>query len=249
MLDVGCCCYRRRCLPLVAHPWSTSPLLYSPVLACVIITFFFSLRGGQRSTKAHRVIEASNATRWNESKFNGHALTNRQDILFLIYPFWFGAYGRSRLGWGLSRYTYLLDKNRTNGHRNQLDRHHCLNFPQRSRRTSNSHNLNFSRSPKDTSKMSDSKVEELAGALYARCLADFPQDHLIYQQDLLNLGIIPGNNLALLMKCVQSLVAQSLLRMFHGKDERLAWKLVSQSDADMWVPFSQFLPNLRNWGR
>lgn len=81
--------------------------------------------------------------------------------------------------------------------------------------------------------MSDSKVEELAGALYARCLADFPQDHLIYQQDLLNLGIIPGNNLALLMKCVQSLVAQSLLRMFHGKDERLAWKLVSQSDADM----------------
>ncbi|KZZ89093.1 DNA-directed RNA polymerase III subunit Rpc34 [Ascosphaera apis ARSEF 7405] len=81
--------------------------------------------------------------------------------------------------------------------------------------------------------MSDSKVEELAGALYARCLADFPQDHLIYQQDLLNLGIIPGNNLALLMKCVQSLVAQSLLRMFHGKDERLAWKLVSQSDADI----------------
>ncbi|KAI5287046.1 34-kDa subunit of RNA polymerase III (C) [Ascosphaera acerosa] len=81
--------------------------------------------------------------------------------------------------------------------------------------------------------MADAKVDELAASLYAKCLSDFPADQLIYQQDLLGLGIIPNNNLGLLMKCVQSLVGQSLLRMFHGKNERLAWKLVAQSDADM----------------
>ncbi|KAI5302888.1 34-kDa subunit of RNA polymerase III (C), partial [Ascosphaera atra] len=80
--------------------------------------------------------------------------------------------------------------------------------------------------------MSDSGIQELSATLYARCL-EFPADHLFYQQDLLGLGVIPDNNLSMLMKCVQTLVGQSMLRMFHGKNERLAWKVVSQSDAEI----------------
>ncbi|EEH36392.1 DNA-directed RNA polymerase III subunit RPC6 [Paracoccidioides lutzii Pb01] len=78
--------------------------------------------------------------------------------------------------------------------------------------------------------MTDHK--ELASALYARCLSDFPPDHLFYQQDLLNLGIIPKNDLSLLMKCAQSLVDQSLMRILYGNDDRLAWKIIAQADAE-----------------
>ncbi|EDN07962.1 DNA-directed RNA polymerase III [Histoplasma capsulatum] len=74
--------------------------------------------------------------------------------------------------------------------------------------------------------------KELASALYARCLSNFPPDHLFYQQDLVGLGIIPNNDLSLLMKCAQSLVDQSLMRMLYGNDDRLAWKIIAQSDAE-----------------
>ncbi|WEW58992.1 34-kDa subunit of RNA polymerase III (C) [Emydomyces testavorans] len=75
-------------------------------------------------------------------------------------------------------------------------------------------------------------VNELASALYDKCISEFPSDHLFYQQDLQDLGVIPYNDLALLMKCTQSLVDQSLFRMLHAKDDRLAWKVVEQSDAE-----------------
>ncbi|EEP76842.1 conserved hypothetical protein [Uncinocarpus reesii 1704] len=75
-------------------------------------------------------------------------------------------------------------------------------------------------------------VNELASAIYDKCISDFSSDHLFYQHDLLGLGVIPNNDLALLMKCAQSLVDQSLFRMLHGKDDRLAWKVVEQSDAE-----------------
>ncbi|PGH12437.1 hypothetical protein AJ79_04273 [Helicocarpus griseus UAMH5409] len=78
--------------------------------------------------------------------------------------------------------------------------------------------------------MADHK--ELAASLYARCLSEFPPDHLFYQQDLLSLGVIPNNDLSLLMKCAQTLVDQSLMRMLMGSDERLAWKIIAQSDAE-----------------
>lgn len=72
----------------------------------------------------------------------------------------------------------------------------------------------------------------LATAIYDRCLAEFPADHLFYQQDLLGLGIIKDNDLGLLMKCAQILVDQSLFRLLEGKDSRLAWKIIAQSDAE-----------------
>ncbi|PGH08687.1 hypothetical protein AJ80_07808 [Polytolypa hystricis UAMH7299] len=74
--------------------------------------------------------------------------------------------------------------------------------------------------------------KELASTLYTRCVADFPLDHLFYQKDLLSVGVIPNDDLGLLMRCVQSLVDQSLLRLLQGKDDRLAWKIIDQSDAE-----------------
>ena len=72
---------------------------------------------------------------------------------------------------------------------------------------------------------------KLAAGLYAECRSTFPPDHLFYQQDLVSLGVIPNNDLSLLMQCAQSLVDQGLFRLLHGKDERLAWKLIAQEDA------------------
>lgn len=73
--------------------------------------------------------------------------------------------------------------------------------------------------------------KRLAAALYEECRSTFPPDHLFYQQDLVSLGVVPNNDIPLLMKCAQSLVDQSLFRMLQGKDERLAWKLIAQEDA------------------
>lgn len=77
-----------------------------------------------------------------------------------------------------------------------------------------------------------SDPSSLATAIYDRCLAEFPSDHLFYQQDLLSLGLIKDNDLGLLMKCAQILVDQSLFRLLEGKDSRLAWKIIAQSDAE-----------------
>lgn len=73
--------------------------------------------------------------------------------------------------------------------------------------------------------------KRLASTLYAECRSTFPADHLFYQQDLISLGVIPNNDISLLMKCAQTLVDQSLFRLLHGKDDRLAWKLIAQEDA------------------
>ncbi|PYH43590.1 RPC34 RNA polymerase subunit family protein [Aspergillus saccharolyticus JOP 1030-1] len=77
-----------------------------------------------------------------------------------------------------------------------------------------------------------SSVSELCARLYDACLKNFPPDHLFYQQDLLGLGIVPKNDLALLLQCTQSLVDQKLFRLLQGKNDRLAWKIISREDAE-----------------
>ncbi|KAI9925728.1 hypothetical protein ASPWEDRAFT_42390 [Aspergillus wentii DTO 134E9] len=75
-------------------------------------------------------------------------------------------------------------------------------------------------------------VAGLASKIYEACLGNFSPDHLFYQQDLLGLGIVPKNDLALLLQCTQSLVDQKLFRLLQGKNDRLAWKLISREDAE-----------------
>ncbi|KAL2222356.1 putative DNA-directed RNA polymerase III subunit Rpc34 [Thermoascus aurantiacus ATCC 26904] len=72
----------------------------------------------------------------------------------------------------------------------------------------------------------------MASKLYEECRNNYDPDQLFYQQDLLNMGVIPGNDLSLLLQCTQWLVDQKLFRLLHGKDDRLAWKVISQEDAE-----------------
>ena len=72
----------------------------------------------------------------------------------------------------------------------------------------------------------------IASKLYEECRDKFSADHLFYQKDLLSLGVVPNDNLTILLQCTQSLVDKKLLRLLHGKDGHLAWKVISQEDAE-----------------
>ena len=78
-------------------------------------------------------------------------------------------------------------------------------------------------------------VNELASQLYDACLDGFAPDHLFYQQDLLKLNVIPKNDVALLLQCTQRLVDQKLFRLLQGKNDRLAWKIISREDAEKYA--------------
>ncbi|KAJ5605197.1 hypothetical protein N7510_010351 [Penicillium lagena] len=77
-----------------------------------------------------------------------------------------------------------------------------------------------------------SRVPELAAKLYDACLTHFEADRMFFQEDLLSLGVIPTNDLALLVQCAQSLVDQKLMRLLQTKTERLAWKIIPREDAE-----------------
>ncbi|KAJ5707923.1 hypothetical protein N7488_007724 [Penicillium malachiteum] len=77
-----------------------------------------------------------------------------------------------------------------------------------------------------------SRVNELASQLYDACTDQFDADHSFYQQDLLSLGIIPGDDLPLLLQCTQSLVNQKLFRLLETQNKRLVWRLVAREDAE-----------------
>lgn len=78
-------------------------------------------------------------------------------------------------------------------------------------------------------------TNELASKLYDACLNGFASDHLFYQQDLLKLKLIPKNDVALLLQCTQLLVDQKLFRLLQGKNDRLAWKIISREDAEKYA--------------
>ncbi|KAJ5109412.1 hypothetical protein N7456_006087 [Penicillium angulare] len=77
-----------------------------------------------------------------------------------------------------------------------------------------------------------SSVKELASQLYDACADQFSTDHTFYQQDLLSLGVIPNDDLSLLLECAQSLVNQKLFRLLEAQNKRLVWRLVGREDAE-----------------
>lgn len=77
-----------------------------------------------------------------------------------------------------------------------------------------------------------SQVTELAQKLYDACLATYDTDRLFYQGDLLGLDVIPNGDVTLLLQCAQSLVDQKLFRLHQDRNDRLAWKVISQEDAE-----------------
>lgn len=80
--------------------------------------------------------------------------------------------------------------------------------------------------------MAPKDPQELASALYEKCVSDFSSDHLFYQHDLMKLGVVSKSDLALLLNCAQILVDRDLFRVHEAREGRIAWKIIAQSDAD-----------------
>lgn len=70
---------------------------------------------------------------------------------------------------------------------------------------------------------------ELAKFMYARC-ANQPADRTFDQDDLLALKVIPADDLALLLDCVNQLTRQGLLKVYK-RDGRVCWKVVKKEEA------------------
>jgi hypothetical protein len=67
---------------------------------------------------------------------------------------------------------------------------------------------------------------DVAMKMYEQCWDTFPRDQLLYQEDLLNLNLIPAKDLDLLLKYTQYLVDQKLFNPHYDGHKRLGWKIV-----------------------
>ncbi|MCJ1476218.1 34-kDa subunit of RNA polymerase III (C) [Lambiella insularis] len=74
-----------------------------------------------------------------------------------------------------------------------------------------------------------SSPKELANALYASC-ASQSADKTFNQEELLSLNIIPNNSLEQLVRCIDRLAKDGLLKI-HTKEGKPCWKVVKKEDA------------------
>ena len=75
-------------------------------------------------------------------------------------------------------------------------------------------------------------ADDIAQRIYTRCREQFSGSQLLYQRDILSLGIIPAKNLEILLECTQKLVDQNLFRVYQDSNNRLAWKVIAEEDAE-----------------
>ena len=78
-------------------------------------------------------------------------------------------------------------------------------------------------------------VAGLKQALYEKCL-QAPVNQLFNQNDLLDMGIIPGGNPTMLMQCVQALMDEGLAKVLIQPDGSAVWRMVKQEDANKFAP-------------
>ena len=71
-------------------------------------------------------------------------------------------------------------------------------------------------------------INGLKAALYEMVKEDVGQ--MYRQSDLLDLGVIPGNDAVVLLKVAQALVDEKLFKMVHD-GANIAWMARSQEDA------------------
>ncbi|KAI9830547.1 MAG: hypothetical protein M1819_005505 [Sarea resinae] len=82
------------------------------------------------------------------------------------------------------------------------------------------------------------RLEGLKEAVYARC-AQAPDENLFSQNDIFEMGIIPGKNANDLMRVMQGLIDDGLFKMLV-QDGGVVWKLVKKEDA---AKFKSFTPD------
>ncbi|KAL8834448.1 MAG: hypothetical protein Q9170_003744 [Blastenia crenularia] len=71
--------------------------------------------------------------------------------------------------------------------------------------------------------------QEIKLALYARC-ASLPTETIFSQDDLLELAIIPNNDLVLLLECTRKLTQEGLFKLL-SREGRAVWRVVKKEDA------------------
>ncbi|KAL9043477.1 MAG: hypothetical protein Q9214_003340 [Letrouitia sp. 1 TL-2023] len=72
-------------------------------------------------------------------------------------------------------------------------------------------------------------IVEMKNAIYARC-AKQPAETIFSQSDILEMKIIPKNNLQLLLECTQRLTREGLFRLMTRRG-RAVWKVVKREEA------------------
>ncbi|KAL8822997.1 MAG: hypothetical protein Q9191_006278 [Dirinaria sp. TL-2023a] len=77
--------------------------------------------------------------------------------------------------------------------------------------------------------VAEASPKELQNALYASC-ASQPADKIFDQHDLLALGVIPRDDLGLLLSCTRQLTKEGLLKVMT-KDGVACWRVVKKEDA------------------
>jgi DNA-directed RNA polymerase III subunit RPC6 len=76
------------------------------------------------------------------------------------------------------------------------------------------------------------EIQDLANSVYHKCLSQFSASQLLYQRDILGLGLIPNKSLETLLQCTQYLVDQNYFRVYQDTENRLSWKVIPKEDAE-----------------
>ena len=77
--------------------------------------------------------------------------------------------------------------------------------------------------------VAEASLKELQNALYASC-ASQPAEKIFDQHDLLALGVIPKDDLGLLLSCTRQLTKEGLLKVMT-KNGAACWRVVKKEDA------------------
>lgn len=75
-------------------------------------------------------------------------------------------------------------------------------------------------------------IQTLASNVYAKCLDQFSSSQLLYQRDILGLGLIPNKSLEVLLQCTQLLVDQNYFGVYQDAEGRLSWKIIAREEAE-----------------
>lgn len=82
---------------------------------------------------------------------------------------------------------------------------------------------------RDGRAVSKASQKELQNALYARC-ANLSADRTFDQNELLELQVIPNDDLRLLQTCLGHLTKEGLFKLMK-KNDAACWKVVKREDA------------------
>lgn len=94
---------------------------------------------------------------------------------------------------------------------------------------------------------SDTKIQILKDALYEEIRQHGSEARLFTQKDLLDLDIIPNNDIVLLIQVIQGLCDDKLLVATETQHAGLAWRWRSREEAKKYVLYRRHLALISPW--